>query len=285
MMRILVFICALIFAGLGCPAAQAQLISANDYWRYPSVSSYTAVPNDSGSVFSAYNAGGTFTLTLPGNAGTLPSGWHVTVVNDNGHQATVQVNPTSGGQILYPAGHAVSTVTTAAGNYEFLSVEYDNSGNFRVIAVSPQTAGALGMAGTGGGNVSGPGSSTAGWVPTWSGASGTLLATGHPVGNSGANTVMETDSSGRLDVTTLPATALTGPGSSTDGYAARWSGSSGTVLSTGSPVGNSGPNTVMETDSSGHLATSTLNIQASGSGGQPLCVNGSTLYLGSGGAC
>jgi len=229
---------------------------------------------------------GRFTLTLPANASTLPSGWHVTVANDNSHQASVQVNATSGGQILYPTAHAVSAATTAPGNYEFLSLEYDNSGNFRVTALSPQTAIALGVSGAGGGgNVSGPGSSTGGWAPTWSGASGTVLATGHPVANLGANTVMETDSSGRLDVTTLPLTAVTGPGSSTDGYTARWSGSSGTVLATGSPVGNAGANTVMETDASGHLATSTLNIQASGSGGQPLCVNGSTLYLGSGGAC
>jgi hypothetical protein len=229
---------------------------------------------------------GRLTLTLPANANTLPSGWHVTVVNDNGNQASVQVNATSGGQILYPAAHAVSAATTAPGNYEFLSLEYDNSGNFRVTALSPQTAIALGVSGAGGGgDVSGPGSSTDGWAPTWSGASGTVLTAGHPVANLGADTVMETDSSGRLDVTTLPATAVTGPGSSADGYAARWSGGSGTVLATGSPVGNAGANTVMETDASGHLATSTLNIQPSGSGGQPLCVNGSTLYLGSGGAC
>jgi len=268
----LAFICALAIACLDCPAARAQ-------------ANYTAVPNDSGSVFSSYNAGGTFTLTLPPNAGTLPSGWHVTVVNDNGNQVTVQVNATSGGLILYPAANAVSAVTTAAGNYEFIRLEHDNSGNFRVTALSPRTAAMLGVSGAGGGNVSGPGSSTDGWAPAWSGASGTVLATGHPVSNAGASTVMETDSSGRLDVTTLPATAVTGPGSSTDGYAARWSGTSGTVLAAGSPVGNIGANTVMETDSSGHLATSTLNIQASGSGGRKLCANGSTLYLGSAGAC
>jgi len=285
MMRRAALLCVLALAGLGCPAARAQLISANDYWRYPSIASYTAVPNDSGSVFSAYNAGGTFTLTLPANASTLPSGWHVSVVNDNGHQVTVQVNATSGGQILYPAAHASSSVTTAAGNYEFLSLEYDNSGNFRVTAATPETAAAIGISGSTGGCLTGPGSSTAGYVVSWGSSTGCALATGYPVGNSGIYTVLETNSSGQIGSSTLPSNVVTGPGVTTAGYVAQWGNTSGNALATGTPLGNAGANTVMETDSSGHLATATLNIQASGSGGQPLCVNGSTLYLGSGGAC
>jgi hypothetical protein len=272
--------------------ARAQLYalspgdSANDVWSYPSSATQATDRTSSGAIYSAFNAGGILTVTLPANVSTLPTGWHISVVNDNGHQVTVQVNGTAGGRILYPAGHTVSAVTTAAGDYEFLSLEYDNGGNFRVTGLSPQTAVALGLTGAGGsGNVTGPAASTDGWAATWSGTTGKILTTGHPVGNAGANTVMQTDSSGRLDVSTLPTAAVTGPGNSTDGFVARWSGTTGTVLSTGSPFGNSGANTMMETDSSGHLATSTLNVQSSGSGGQPLCINGSTIYRGSGGAC
>jgi hypothetical protein len=272
--------------------ARAQLYalspgdSANDLWSYPSSATQATDRTSSGAIYSAFNAGGILTVTLPANASALPTGWHISVVNDNSHQVTVQVNGTAGGHILYPAGHTVSSVTTAAGDYEFLSLEYDNGGNFRITGLSPQTAAALGLTGAGGGgNVTGPGGSTDGWAATWSGTTGKILTTGHPVGNAGANTVMETDSSGRLNVSTLPTTAVTGPGSSTDGYVARWSGTNGTVLSTGSPFGNSGANTMMQTDSSGHLDTSTLNVQPSGSGGQPLCINGSTIYRGSGGAC
>lgn len=56
----------------------------------------------------------------------------------------------------------------------------------------------------GSGNVSGPGSSTNGFIPTWSGTGGTSLATGLAVGNSGANKVMQADSGGKVDRSVIP---------------------------------------------------------------------------------
>jgi hypothetical protein len=274
MIRILALLCALM---LGCSAARAQLIGANDFWRYPAAASYTAVPNDSGSVFSTYNAGGMLTITLPANAttsGVLPSGWNITVVNDNGHQVMVQTNSTGGGNILFPSGHSVASVTTAAGNYEMLALEFDNSGNFRVVGATPATAAAIGI--TGSFCITGPNSTTAGYVASWGSTNGCVLATGYPVGNSGANTVMETDSSGHLSGSVI-ANLVTGPGSSTAGYVVQWGNTAGTTLASGTPLGNSGANTILETDSSGHISESVLYIDTS-LGGHAVCWNGSNFY-------
>lgn len=109
----------------------------------------------------------------------------------------------------------------------------------------------------GSGNVSGPGSSTNGFIPQWSGTGGTALSTGLAVGNSGNSTVLETDGSGHIPSTTI-VNVVTGPGSSTDGNVARWSGASGQILSTGTPVGNSGANNIMQADSGGKLDRSVV---------------------------
>jgi hypothetical protein len=277
MIRILAFLCALILAGLGARDAPAQAIATTDYWRYPSAASYTAVPNDSNSVFSAFNAGGMLTITLPANAttpGVLPSGWNITVVNDNGHQVTVQTNATGGGNILFPSGHSVASVTTAPGNYEMLALEFDSSGNFRVIGATPATAVAIGI--TGSFCITGPNSTTTGYVASWGSTNGCVLATGYPVANSGANTVMETDSSGHLSSSVI-ANLVTGPGSSTAGYVVQWGNTAGTALATGTPLGNSGANTILETDSSGHISETVLYIDTS-LGGHAVCWNGSNFY-------
>ena len=90
-------------------------------------------------------------MTLPSTTG-LPSGWSMGFATDNGKALTVQVNGTSGGHILYPlANGAAQTSLTLAGNpYEYVTLQYDGGGNFRVEQVTPATAQQLGMAGIGG---------------------------------------------------------------------------------------------------------------------------------------
>src|SRR5271157_4652279 len=61
---------------------------------------------------------------------------------------------------------------------------------------------------SGGGNVSGPGSSTNLYLPQWSGSSGTLLGVGLPVGLTGNSTVVETTSGGLLTSSLVPAINL-----------------------------------------------------------------------------
>src|SRR5260370_2367839 len=91
---------------------------------------------------------------------------------DNGKIMNIQINGTSGGHILYPAGtngNAGTSVTLAAANYEFLVLQFDGS-NFRVASVTPRSASALGMFGhqimTGATPVIGSGSSPYGTSPS-----------------------------------------------------------------------------------------------------------------------
>jgi hypothetical protein len=251
-------------------------------WAFPSAATYAAGIADNGIGLSAYNTSAGLTITLPANSATLPPGWHLCAANDNGKVATIEVNAANGGKILLPAAGAVTSMTLAGGNYETVCLQADSSGgNFRLLWLTPKSAAALGVASY----VTGPGSSTDGWVATWSGTSGTVLATGHPVANSGANMVLETDSGGKIDVSTMPATVVIGPASTpAAGLVPQWNGGSDTLTS-GLPVANSGANSLMETDSSGHLATSILDVAASGSGGKIVCNNGGSLYLGSATSC
>jgi hypothetical protein len=108
----------------------------------------------------------------------------------------------------------------------------------------------------GGGTVTGPSTSTIGYVPTWSGTGGTTLAAGLAAPTSGvliastvaptANPITGTPSSTtflRGDGTWATPTGggnVSGPGSSTSGYVPTWSGTTGTVLNTGLAAPTSG---------------------------------------------
>lgn len=123
-------------------------------WLYPTSGGYAATLTDNGAVLSSSNTAGGLTVTLPSlpNSSALPAGWSIGFSTENGKPVTVQVNSINGGQILYPKAQAssVGAVTLAANDYEFLVLQYDGAGNFRVEEASPATAQALGIAGTGG---------------------------------------------------------------------------------------------------------------------------------------
>jgi len=120
-------------------------------WLYPSTAGYAATLGDNGTVVSSYNTAAGLTVTLPSTT-DLPSGWSMGFATDQGKGLTVQVNATSGGHILYPlANAAAQTSLSLAGNlYEYVTLQYDGSGNFRVEQVTPATAQQLGLAGIGG---------------------------------------------------------------------------------------------------------------------------------------
>jgi hypothetical protein len=120
-------------------------------WLYPSNAGYAATAGDNGTTLSSFNTGAGLTVTLP-PVTELPSGWSIGFATDNGKGLTVQVNATNGGQILYPRvlAAAASSLTLAGSDFEFLVLQYDDGGNFRVVETTPATAQQLGMAGTGG---------------------------------------------------------------------------------------------------------------------------------------
>jgi hypothetical protein len=120
-------------------------------WLYPSSSGYAAQLGDNGNVVSSYNTTGGLTVTLPPPT-NLPSGWSMGFATDQGKGLTIAVNGTSGGHILYPLATAAgqTSLSLAGDQYEYLTLQYDGSGNFRVEQVTPATAQQLGLAGTGG---------------------------------------------------------------------------------------------------------------------------------------
>jgi hypothetical protein len=118
-------------------------------WQFPANAGYAATLGDNGTVLSSFNTAAGLTVTLPSTTG-LPIGWSMGFATDGGKAVTVQVNATSGGNILYPktTTGAVTSVSLAGNQYEFLVLQYDGS-NFRVVQATPATAQAIGMAGPG----------------------------------------------------------------------------------------------------------------------------------------
>jgi len=114
-------------------------------WSFPSVSSYSAAPADCGLTLSSYNTPiASLTVTLPSTT-AIAAGWSMSFVTDNGKNLTVQVNATSGGQILMPGTRgAQSALTLFHQNYELVTLQFDGS-NFRVATTSPATASSNGM--------------------------------------------------------------------------------------------------------------------------------------------
>ncbi len=120
-------------------------------WLYPSTPGYAAALGDNGTVLSSYNTASGLTVTLPSTT-NLPSGWSMGFATDQGKGLTVQVDATSGGHILYPLANAAgqASLSLAGNQYEYATLQYDGSGNFRVEQVTPATAQQLGLAGIGG---------------------------------------------------------------------------------------------------------------------------------------
>jgi hypothetical protein len=118
-------------------------------WSFPSASAYTATVADNGNAISAYNSPAAYlTVTLPA-ASALNPGWTLAIANDNGKVAAVQTASGDSARILYPgSGAAVASLQLAAGNYEQAVLMFDGS-NFRVMRLTPATAAALGVPGTG----------------------------------------------------------------------------------------------------------------------------------------
>ena len=122
-------------------------------WLFPASSGYAAGLSDNGNVLSSYNSASGLTVTLP-PANGLPDGWSMGFATDNNKGLIVQVNSTAGGHILWPGSGgsqtSVAMATTSQGAYEFMVLQYDGNGNFRVLEATPATAQAIGMIGAAG---------------------------------------------------------------------------------------------------------------------------------------
>jgi len=122
-------------------------------WLFPASSGYAANLSDNGNVLSSYNSAAGLTVTLPPTNG-LPDGWSIGFATDNNKSLTVQVNNTTGGHIVWPGSGgsqiSLTMANTSQGAYEFMVLQYDGNGNFRVLEATPATAQAIGMLGAAG---------------------------------------------------------------------------------------------------------------------------------------
>jgi len=75
-----------------------------------------------------------------------------------------------------------------------------------------------------GGTLTGPGSSTGGYIPQWSGTNGLTLGAGLPVGTTGSNAIVETNSSGQIapSIIPVPTTSTLGGVESIAGLSNNW---------------------------------------------------------------
>jgi hypothetical protein len=141
-----------IFRVLDATPATAQVIgmigsAGISHWSFPAVSAYAATGADNGNVISSVNSPQPFmAVTLPSTT-TLPMGWTIGITTDGNKTASVQVNGTSGGHILYPgSGATVTSLSLANVNYELLLLQFDG-GNFRIVEATPATATLMGLSG------------------------------------------------------------------------------------------------------------------------------------------
>ncbi|MGC2412619.1 MAG: hypothetical protein WA459_07985 [Stellaceae bacterium] len=123
-------------------------------WLFPTTSGYQVTLADNGNVVSSFNTSAGLTVTLPLTA-TLSSGWSMGFATDSNKPLTINTTGSGGGgHILWPGSGASATTlslaNTSQGAYEFLVLQYDGAGNFRVVDATPATAQAIGIIGSAG---------------------------------------------------------------------------------------------------------------------------------------
>ncbi|HVH76753.1 MAG TPA: glycosyl hydrolase family 28-related protein [Stellaceae bacterium] len=120
-------------------------------WLFPSSAGYAATLSDNGNILSSYNTAAGLSVTLPPTTG-LPTGWSMGFSTDNDKPLSIAVNASNGGRIVYPGSGAsqnsLALANTSQGAYEFLVLQYDGSGDFRVVEASPATLQGLGAIGS-----------------------------------------------------------------------------------------------------------------------------------------
>jgi Pectate lyase superfamily protein len=122
-------------------------------WLFPTSAGYAAGLADNGNILSSYNSGTGLAVTLPPISG-LPAGWSIGFATDNDNSLTIQTNSVAGGRIVWPGSGGSQTslamANTSQGAYEFMVLQYDGNGVFRILDATPATAQAIGMIGAAG---------------------------------------------------------------------------------------------------------------------------------------
>jgi hypothetical protein len=117
-------------------------------WLFPAASAYAAALADNGAAISSFNSPESYmAVTLP-PVDTISAGWTIGIASDNGKATSVQVNGGAGEKVLVPGTSGAQdslTLSTNTSGYELVVLQFDGS-NFRVVAATPLSANANGMA-------------------------------------------------------------------------------------------------------------------------------------------
>src|SRR5262249_8723461 len=102
-------------------------------WLYPATPGYAATLRDNGNILSSASTASGLAVTLPATT-SLPTGWSMGFAADGSKPLSIQVNAASGGHVVWPgSGSSVTTLALSSqGAYEFLVLQYDGSGKFRI---------------------------------------------------------------------------------------------------------------------------------------------------------
>jgi hypothetical protein len=203
---------------------------------FPALSSATGTPCNSWRV--SYQTSGSLTVSLSFQGvnaiGLAPGSTYTTM-----GPACPATDPCSIVTGTNPMTNPLNSFLSVNGYFPFVSLLMNTCGGCSssstvLVKIMGYRNGVSVISGGGGGTgtVVGPAMSSDGFVPQWSGTTGTILSAGLPVTSmSGVpNALIETSATG-----TFPPTfgLVTGPGSSSNNFVPQWVGTSGTVLGAG----------------------------------------------------
>ncbi len=244
----------------------------------------TSKPNpftsDSTGMWFFYPANGRYDIALTGGGITGTLTLPDTLANDSGSgtpglgTVTNTLGALGVGLPVIGNGGADVTVGTKTGNTtNFVTftgathvggcAQWDASGNLTALVSG---------CGSGGGGVTGPGSTTVTNIPQWVNTGGTAIGTGlgfvTSVGSPGSDSNVPSEKAIRTAITSA-ASGVTGPGTTVIGFLPTWGNTLGTALATGLAVSATpAATTVVESDGSGKIASTWLpsSISANTSG-------------------
>jgi len=233
----------------------------------------TAKPNpfvaDSTSYWFFYADNGRYDVSIS-NTGTNPISFPDILANDSGGGSPGSGTVTNtlgaltlGLPVIGNGGADITSGTKTGTTTNFATftglahsggcAQWDASGNLTAL-----TSGCL----AGAGGIVGPGLTVLNNVPQWNSTNGTTVANGlgvvTAVGSPGADTNLATEKAIRTAITAA-SSGVTGPGTTVIGNLPQWGNTLGTSLGTGLLVSaTAAANTVVESDSGGHIASTWL---------------------------
>lgn len=188
-----------------------QFYINGQFYQFPFTASGVIGPNSStvGHLACWNNTTGTLLSDCGASTGVtrLIAGSGISL-SPSGGTGVVTVTATGGGSGITQLTGDITAGPGSGSQAATLATVNSTTGTFANPTITINGKGLITHASAGTG-VTGPGSSTSGYLPQWSGTGGNLLGSGLPVGLTGNNTVVETSGSGTIAPGLIPASGVT----------------------------------------------------------------------------